>query len=441
MPAITDLPIRTERGYEYFSQGTATTTPTTYTYPGTMTNYIFKNDGSVNVTLTVNGLATTVASGDCAIGTGMASFTVTASSGTISWTMRAFDLIGVPMLQGGVDQTSALKAYTFQTAATGTGNGTVGDVSGYSTLAVRVAITGNASVAFEYSMDNANWAPIAGYTPAGGYALNVSNASADYRYSIAGIKYIRFRISSYSSGTVDITGYASIGQSPIYNGAISNLLGNSDGQTATYYAQSTGSYLLGYNGTTWDRLKTANGVSDAGGLGILTSAPYGFNGTSWDRLRAANGLSDGATTGLPTSAGFLYNPYTGAWDRNRTTYVQNILASAARTTTQNGADLRSYNNKGIIVTLNVTVASGTGGLTIAIQSKDQINNVYKTINATPTAVTATGTYTYLMYPGADATNTGHTQVSNSPLPYLFRVNVSVGDASSYTYSLYTDIIC
>ena len=132
MPAITDLPIRKDTGYEIYSQGTATTTPATYTYPGTMTNYIFRNDGSVNATLTVNGVSTTVASGDCAIGTSMSSFTITASSGTISWTMRAYDLIAVP-INGSFSITPSgtqtinndVVSATMQNAATAIGNGTV----------------------------------------------------------------------------------------------------------------------------------------------------------------------------------------------------------------------------------------------------------------------------------------------------------------------------
>lgn len=90
MPAITDLPISTPEGYEIKTLGITDTNSTTYTYSGNMESYIFRNDGGVSLTLTINGANTTVASGQIITGGSISSFTIVAASSTASWTMRAF---------------------------------------------------------------------------------------------------------------------------------------------------------------------------------------------------------------------------------------------------------------------------------------------------------------------------------------------------------------
>jgi hypothetical protein len=89
----------------------------------------------------------------------------------------------------------------------------------------------------------------------------------------------------------------------------------------------------------------------------------------------------------------------GIVNRTRT-----ILASAARTTTQTGSDIN--------------------------------NNKYVTLHATITALTATGTASYLIYPGLSQTEEGgFTLVSNAPLPKTWRVVVTAGNANACTYSV------
>ncbi len=69
------------------------------------------------------------------------------------------------------------------------------------------------------------------------------------------------------------------------------------------------SVLSGYNGTTWDRLRS--GANNADGVtvdttGILKTANnlYGYNGTSWDRVKAATALS-GSTANSNGTSGIL----------------------------------------------------------------------------------------------------------------------------------------
>lgn len=130
--------------------------------------------------------------------------------------------------------------------------------------------------------------------------------------------------------------------------------------------------------------------------------------------------------------------YNGAtFDRVRNNVEGVALISAARTLLTNSADITNYNNRILQVYLNVTAtAAGTGGLTVVIQAKDPASGTYKTINSAPTAVVATGITVYQI--GAGATNNnaaGVVQMSSAAVPRTFRIQVQVGDATSYTYSV------
>lgn len=367
LPAITDLPIKTERGWEYYTQNSTTTTPATYTYPGNVTNYIFKNDGAGSATLTINGVATTVAAGDCAIGSAMSSFTIAAVSGTVSWTMRAFEIIPYSMSQGGVDTTQAYKQATLQNAATATGVGSYIEVSGYAGLQMEITISGIATITTQYSNDLTNW-----------YSLNntkgnsTASSNTQVFFNTVACRYVRANITAYTSGTVTVIATATQGV-PTF------------GQQYSTYGNLDGS--------------------------ILTS------------------------TNMPTIAnvGLLYNNST--WDRARNNLVGTGLGSLARTATTTSSDFTNYNHRGIILSLNVTVASGTGGLQVQIQAKDTIASAYKAINTAPTAITATGQYIYMIYPGIDTVSNNNAQNVSQVLPQIFRISVTHGDASSYSYSV------
>lgn len=114
-----------------------------------------------------------------------------------------------------------------------------------------------------------------------------------------------------------------------------------------------------------------------------------------------------------------------------------ILPSAARTALV--ADLIPDENvadaQGIIVFLVVTAASGTGGLTVSLKALPpggQSGGV--PFAAASAAIIATGTTALVVYPGVATAASPFTTI-NTILPPRFSLNVAVGDASSYTYSL------
>lgn len=108
------------------------------------------------------------------------------------------------------------------------------------------------------------------------------------------------------------------------------------------------------------------------------------------------------------------------------------LVSAARVITTSSPDIILPNHKGIAAYLNVTVASGTGGLQTVVETKDPASGSYRQVNTTPTAITGTGLNVYSLYPGV---GTANTIGINHILGGHARIKVIHGDGSSYTYSV------
>lgn len=109
------------------------------------------------------------------------------------------------------------------------------------------------------------------------------------------------------------------------------------------------------------------------------------------------------------------------------------LASAARTTTTTSDTFKNPGAVGVQLYLNVTAtAAGTGGLQVQIMAIDPVTRASLAITALPTAVVATGTTVITLYPGAA---TSGTQATAGALGRLWAVKVTVGDSTSYTYSV------
>ena len=161
---------------------------------------------------------------------------------------------------------------------------------------------------------------------------------------------------------------------------------------------------------------TTDGGATQGALMLLTQAD-----TSLYPLAVASHINDGA-----------------GWRYQRGNIEGTLLASAARTVTTYSANQTNYNARGVIVVLNVTAASGTGGLQVILQAIDPVSGGAVSLNATPTAVIAIDRLAYIFYPGA--TGGVAAQITGIPLPRTWRVGVVHGDASSYTYSLSYSLI-
>lgn len=158
--------------------------------------------------------------------------------------------------------------------------------------------------------------------------------------------------------------------------------------------------------------------------------PHIWDGSNWQRLSSTGGLVDGNSFNarLPVAVA-RFNGTT--WDKERNNIDVSLLASAARTTTQTGADTTNYNGVGILITVDVTSA-GTGSITPKIQGKDA-NGIYFDIWTAAAAITANGTKTYAIHPGS-ATAGNLTEAIQQFVPRTFRIVITANNANSVTYS-------
>jgi len=100
----------------------------------------------------------------------------------------------------------------------------------------------------------------------------------------------------------------------------------------------------------------------------------------------------GGTNAALLSAGFGTGFNGTTWDRIRSNTEATLLASAARTTTQTSADISVYNLKYLSVVLDMTVV-GTGSVTVTINRKDVASGKYVLL-LSGAAVTTNVTNTY-----------------------------------------------
>jgi hypothetical protein len=115
-----------------------------------------------------------------------------------------------------------------------------------------------------------------------------------------------------------------------------------------------------------------------------------------------------------------------------------ILPLAARTAQATSTVLREIDANGIIIYLNVTAASGTGGLVVQLRGFN--NEGTAVIFYAAPSITTTGNRVYVCSPwNLSAAANGITAVQGVPIPYNFDIVVTHGDASSYTYSVVTEI--
>jgi hypothetical protein len=117
-----------------------------------------------------------------------------------------------------------------------------------------------------------------------------------------------------------------------------------------------------------------------------------------------------------------------------------LLSSAARTATATSPQQPETVCSSATFYLNVTAASGTGGLTLNILGYDKESGNAVAHFTAAAAVTATGMYVYQMiYNNVAAASNGITAAVSRPLPVLWAAEVVHGDGSSYTYSLSADV--
>lgn len=114
------------------------------------------------------------------------------------------------------------------------------------------------------------------------------------------------------------------------------------------------------------------------------------------------------------------------------------LTSATRTANAASALQNGTRFAGIVVYLNVTAASGTGGLKVFVRGYAG-SNAFR-MNGGGSAKTATGQYAYVLYPGGGSAAGDIVDINNVPVPATFDIQVTHADSSNYTYDVSFELI-
>jgi len=119
-------------------------------------------------------------------------------------------------------------------------------------------------------------------------------------------------------------------------------------------------------------------------------------------------------------------------------------------TTQTSIQIRNAHHRHARFYLDVTGASGTGGLTLAVRGYSW-NGIVPTIHGesygnpgviltAPAAIAATGVFIYELLPVAQAAHGAVQLAIAETLPVYWDVQVQHADASNYSYAVSVDLI-
>lgn len=117
-----------------------------------------------------------------------------------------------------------------------------------------------------------------------------------------------------------------------------------------------------------------------------------------------------------------------------------LLASATRTATTSSVTLDLSGFRSVLLFLNITAASGTGGLCIFVEYLDPASWTWNRLwnyPSTAARLTTAGLQIAAVGPGLGTQSGGVNQAgfSSSPLASQLRITINHGDASNYTYSV------
>lgn len=108
-----------------------------------------------------------------------------------------------------------------------------------------------------------------------------------------------------------------------------------------------------------------------------------------------------------------------------------VFSSAARTATENSADLSNPYARGAVLVIDVTAVTATPSVVFTVKGKSALGSDYYTILASA-AITATGQTVLRIYPGLTASAN---VTASDVLPATWRVEAVHADSDSITYSV------
>lgn len=238
---------------------------------------------------------------------------------------------------------------------------------------------------------------------------------------------------------------------------------------------------VGFNGTTWDRLKTViagTPLNAIGGTGLLAVAPQivtgstfqpfsspaqigdggngqnilgvqnqTFSGDQYARAKDGRGLADGNIgLGLPASTNYNFNATT--WDKQRGNFNTTTGDAGSKTASFVGATQTNYNARGAWMYIILGTVTGTSPtLSLQLQWSPDAGTTWVNFGPALTNLISTGqSGTIFVYPTntsqaagvtpANLTN-GATQTLalNAALPRTWRINYTIGGTATPTFPI------
>lgn len=349
------------------------------------------------------------------------------------------------------------------------------DVAGYRWVMIQNTNTYTGTMQIQFSNDNTNWAASTAHALGATSGLSTTLAASSISQIAVHGRYMRVRMSAYTSGTSDIN--VMLYALPGTQNALSSLGGvtlgadNADGVAASATGNKFGSLSRNtvYNGTTWDLQRgntsgifeqgnVANAVADAGNPvkiggkynstlptftdGQRADVQVGARGSLHVELWASDSGNSVAAATPGDAAGGASSVYAAAfnqvfngtnWDRARGMSVATTTGdSGAKVATGNGATQTNVGNKGVQLFIVLGTVSGTGPTCVfKLQgSTDGGTNFYDIPGAATASLAASTNVGMMVYPGIVATaasaTSGTILTLSSTLPRTWRVVWTIG---------------
>ena len=172
--------------------------------------------------------------------------------------------------------------------------------------------------------------------------------------------------------------------------------------------------------------------------GTNTIGAIQITGTGGGAAQVTSNVGDATAATNPSlnTIGYRmqYNDSSNEWERLRGNTQGVLLASAARTAGVSSATQTNFNSASLVFFLDITAASGTGGLTPFLNYTDPVSgNEWQTV-FTGGPFTAVGFHVFLVSSYAPSSS-GYTSALQVAVPREWSAGVNATDSTSYTYSL------
>lgn len=305
--------------------------------------------------------------------------------------------------QNSLISSSAYLPVPINTTVTNTAVGTT-DAGNYASVSFQLVSLSSGSVTFQCSDDNTTWSTMTMYAAnAANTTSIVATTSSTNAYS-ANLAHRYFRV-NVTGTSVAIVGTIVFSAFPANPPGITGVVGAAQNGTWTVGANSaTGVavpanafYLAGNNGTNLTGITTTGAFADASSIpGSLITSQYVYNGTNFDRQRSASAASNTTGTGL-LGAGIL--------GFDGTNYQRiGVGAEKGLYTSNQASALGGWSFTNISTSTTTTVKSGAGTLhLVAVNTLGTVAStvtIYDntagsgTIIAIINSLTLSGSFTY-----------------------------------------------